>query len=60
MEACQFAQAVAAVKCTKLGGRAGIPTLAQAKEFMATGKYDFPELEERATYYRESPFERLM
>jgi len=32
--AAQFASAVAAIKCTKLGGRAGIPTLPQAMEFL--------------------------
>ncbi|MCL2099885.1 MAG: carbohydrate kinase family protein [Oscillospiraceae bacterium] len=58
--ACQFAQAVSAVKCTQLGGRAGIPDLKQVKEFMDTGRYDFPELHERSAYYRESPFDRLI
>jgi len=58
--ACQFAQAVSAVKCTKLGGRAAIPTQAQVKEFMETGKYDFPEFEERAAYYKEPPFDRVI
>ena len=58
--ACQFAQAVSAIKCTKLGGRAAIPTQIQVKEFMETGKYDFPELDERAAYYREPPFDRIL
>jgi len=30
----RFANAVAALKCTKLGGRTGIPNLAQTQEFM--------------------------
>ena len=30
----QFSNACAALKCTKLGGRAGIPTLSQAKNFI--------------------------
>ena len=30
----RFANAVAALKCTKLGGRTGIPNLVQAEEFM--------------------------
>jgi sulfofructose kinase len=30
----QFSNACAALKCTKLGGRAGIPTLAEAKNFL--------------------------
>ena len=58
--ACKFAQAAAAVKCTRLGGRAGIPMREQLKIFMETGRVDFPELDERAAYYREPPFERLL
>jgi sulfofructose kinase len=58
-EAFRFSQAVSAVKCTRLGGRAGIPTMNQAREFMATGRYDFPELDERVEYYGLPPFERL-
>jgi ribokinase len=32
----RFASAVAAIKCEKLGGRAGIPTLSQVEEFLAS------------------------
>ena len=32
----QFSSAVSAIKCMKLGGRAGIPTLEKAKEFLAS------------------------
>ena len=35
-EIIEFASAVAAIKCTKLGGRAGIPTLDQALDFLRT------------------------
>ena len=31
---CEFASAVAAIKCTKRGGRTGIPTLGEAMEFL--------------------------
>jgi sulfofructose kinase len=34
-QCCDFAAAVAAIKCTKRGGRTGIPTLEQALAFMA-------------------------
>ena len=57
--ACQFAQAVSAVKCTKLGGRAAIPTQEQVREFMQTGRFDYPEFDERAAYYQEPPFDRV-
>jgi len=56
ISSCNFAQATAAIKCTKLGGRAGIPTWAQVEEFLQTGLCDFVELEERAEYYRKAPF----
>ena len=32
----RFASAVAALKCRSLGGRAGIPTMAEVREFLAT------------------------
>jgi sulfofructose kinase len=32
----QFASAVAAIKCGKMGGRAGIPTLSQTEQFLAS------------------------
>jgi ribokinase len=34
MQACTFANAVAALKCRKLGGRAGIPTLSETLAFL--------------------------
>jgi len=58
--ACRYAQAAAAVKCTRLGGRAGIPTRGQLAEFMETGNTRFMEHDERAAYYCEPPFERAM
>lgn len=36
-----FASAVAAMKCRSLGGRAGIPTFAEAKAFLNERGYDF-------------------
>ncbi|TCS36569.1 sulfofructose kinase [Paucimonas lemoignei] len=35
-QAMRFASAVAALKCTRQGGRAGIPTRAEVEEFLAT------------------------
>ena len=32
----EFSNAASAIKCTKLRGRAGIPTLNQAEEFLAS------------------------
>lgn len=47
----RFASAVSAIKCTKLGGRAGIPNAAMTKQFLETGVIDDRQLEERAKYY---------
>ena len=33
-DACVFSSAVSALKCTKIGARAGVPTLAEVKEFL--------------------------
>jgi len=46
-----FASAVSAIKCTRVGGRAGIPTAAMTEEFMKTGKIDSKQLDERTKYY---------
>lgn len=46
-----FASAVSAIKCTRIGGRAGIPTAAMTEEFMKTGKIDDKQLDERTIYY---------
>lgn len=51
-DAALFASAVAAVKCTQLGGRAGIPTRQVVGDFMRTGCLDDRELLERAQHYR--------
>jgi len=47
-----FANAVAAIKCTRLGGRAGIPDLPTVEKFLATGEIDYSEIDKRVQYYR--------
>lgn len=47
----QFANAVSAIKCTGIGGRAATPTLAMVEEFMATGKCDRTLIEEKTRLY---------
>jgi sulfofructose kinase len=39
-ECARFASAVSAIKCTAIGGRAGLPTLPMVVEFMKTGEID--------------------
>ncbi len=43
----QFANAVSAIKCTGIGGRAATPTLQMVKDFMATGECDRSLIEEK-------------
>lgn len=51
-ECAQFASAVSAIKCLRLGGRAGIPDLKTTEEFLKTGVVGRCDFEERERYYR--------
>jgi len=48
----RFASAVSAIKCTRLGGRAGIPSGAVAQRFIDTGAIDYTEIDKRVEMYR--------
>lgn len=50
-EAAQFSSAVSAIKCTRIGGRAGIPDYNTTIRFMQTGEIDYAEIDERVRYY---------
>ena len=50
-ECARFASAVSAIKCTRLGGRAAIPTVEMTKQFLETGVIDFEQLKMRVKYY---------
>ncbi len=54
-QACRYASAAAAIKCTRIGGRAGIPSERVCKDFMETGKIDYTEIDRRVAYYRNPP-----
>ena len=51
-EAACFASAAAAIKCTRPGGRAGIPDKKTILRFLETGEIDFSELDARRERYR--------
>nr|WP_308627172.1 carbohydrate kinase family protein [uncultured Eisenbergiella sp.] len=51
-ETARLASAVSAVKCTRIGGRAGIPDWDTVRAFMETGRIDYREIEERVQYYK--------
>jgi len=48
----KFASAVSAIKCTRLGGRAGIPDVLTVERFINTGVIDENNLEKRSQMYR--------
>lgn len=54
-QAARYASAAAAIKCTRIGGRAGIPTHEVVERFLATGEIDGRELDERVAYYAQMP-----
>ena len=49
---CRFCSGVSAIKCTRPGGRSGIPTLPILEKFLATGEIDGTELDERVRHYK--------
>ena len=49
----RFSSAVSAIKCTRLGGRAGIPDYNTVQKFLKTGDIDYTEIDERVKFYRE-------
>ncbi|MEG1516287.1 MAG: carbohydrate kinase family protein [Clostridia bacterium] len=48
----RFASAVSAIKCTRLGGRAGIPDTKTAERFCETGEIDYAEINKRVLMYQ--------
>lgn len=54
VQCAKFASAVSAIKCTKAGGRAGIPTRKMVDEFMKNGVFDDRgELAQRVAQYQQ-------
>lgn len=51
-ECALFASAVAAIKCLRLGGRAGIPDLETTERFLQTGQVGLCDFQVREEYYR--------
>lgn len=52
--AAAFASAVSAIKCTRIGGRAGIPDLKTVLHFMETGEIDYTQIDERVAFYKDA------
>lgn len=51
-QAALLASAVSAIKCTAIGGRAGIPSEEVLEKFLKTGVIDREEITKREEYYR--------
>lgn len=52
-EAARFSSAVSAIKCTRIGGRAGIPDYETTIRFMETGQIDYTEIDQRVRFYEK-------
>lgn len=52
----KFASAVSAIKCTRQGGRAAIPSAENALRFMEGGKIDYTEIDKRVERYKNGIF----
>jgi len=50
-ETARFASAVAAIKCTRIGGRAGIPDFETVQRFLRDGTIDYEEIDRRVKHY---------
>ena len=50
----RFSNAVSAIKCTRMGGRAAIPTFETVTKFLETGVIDYEEIDKRVSRYRKS------
>lgn len=47
-----LANAVSSIKCTRIGGRAGIPDMPTVERFMRDGFIDYTEIDKRVEYYK--------
>lgn len=48
----RFATGVSAIKCTRPGGRSGIPTLDVLEKFLETGEIEYSEIDRRVEHYQ--------
>ena len=53
-EAAVMASATSAIKCTRIGGRAGIPNRETLEKYLTTGVIDYEEIDRRVEYYRRA------
>ncbi len=53
IESAKLATAAACIKCTRMGGRAGVPDWDTVQAFLKTGQVDYTEIDKRAAFYGE-------
>ena len=53
--AAHYASAASAIKCTRIGGRAGIPTHEVVMGFLENGTIDYTEIDRRVAHYERMP-----
>lgn len=51
VECVRVATATACIKCTRMGGRAGVPDWDTAQKLLQTGEIDYTEIDQRAAFY---------
>ena len=56
VDAVRFASAAAAIKCTRLGGRAALADRRGVFRFMQTGQIDYKTIDQEAKHYEAMPF----
>ena len=50
-EAARLATGVSCIKCTRIGGRAGIPDWDTVQKYLQTGEIDYTEIDQRVEFY---------
>ena len=53
----RYSSAVSAIKCTRPGGRAGIPTAKVVEKFIKTGEIEYDEIDKRIAHYQSEGIE---
>lgn len=52
VSAAKYATGVSSIKCTQMGGRAGIPDSETLEKFLRTGEIDYEKINRRAEHYK--------
>ena len=52
VSAAKFATGVSSIKCTQMGGRAGIPDAETLQKFLETGEIDYEKINQRVAHYK--------